>query len=106
MERVDKLLYGSLAGLVLGVGWTRRIQKNAALISRLSTWGLAGRALLISSIISVSSFGVATAALAKYLQVNSIKEFGAYMTKHMEGLAPQAEQSTKYMESWISEANK
>lgn len=90
MEKVDKLLYGSVAGLVAGILLTVKAQRNAASIARSSGGWLAIRALGLSTILSISSLGIATAGLAKCMQVTSFKEFGAEASKYLNGLVPES----------------
>lgn len=82
-HKVNKLITLSALGLGGGIMWTVRLRSNlsgilvealhyAVVIEKSSGYGLAGRAILIATIISTSSLGLATGALAKYLGITSV----------------------------------
>lgn len=114
-ERVNKLLATSLGGVALSLGLVIRLRRNpqstlVALprldfdspliacpcleLAQASVYSLAFKALAIGTLSSVSSLGLATACLAKYLNVYSLREFGQYARNHLEGLAPQPSSSS------------
>ena len=88
MHRIDRLLVGSGLGLATGIFWTLRMQRNASSLARASVYSLAGKALLLGTLISASSMGFAVGMLARYLDVASFREFGVVVKAYMEGIVP------------------
>lgn len=88
MHRVDRLLIGSGLGLIGGIFWTLRMQRNASLLARANIYSLAGRALLLGTLISASSMGLAVGMLARYLDVASFREFGIVAKAYMKDIVP------------------
>lgn len=88
---MEKLLSASVVGMIGGIYLAGRMRKDATMIAKSSGLGLAIRAVSLSTLISLSSLGLATASVAKYLNVSSFKEFGIIAKEHLAGLIPPGE---------------
>ena len=71
-EGQQRLLAYSGVGLALGMGMLYRYRRNPHLINHASSYGMAGRALLIGTLLSVASVGMAVSVGSAYLGVTSV----------------------------------
>ena len=71
-EIQNRILFGSITGLAFGIFVTRRYNRNPNLLANTSVYGLAGKALLIGTCLTMSTAGIALVMTSRLLGIRNV----------------------------------